>query len=396
MSLSHKFEHDCVKDWTPISFALEFVRRMRFKKMNLHHRPSIRTSLAIPKFLTARYFRKHSLNYTDYIEAATLNTPYEDQEKARNLARDILFPKENSHKKKQKQSEQQTPELGESLTGADSILANLGDLNLDLSEFGDLDEMLAEAEQDDSSLSAFDFFEELLSSDEPTEQSLAKLLTSVGGPSEMEVNGVNDLESAQAFCVDEIVGAVGSLSVDQIQLACVCGFGAELCRRCSLPWELAASLAGTDQLDSLNHHLDDLFQTATPTELGKTAKYLEPFYTKVGKPTMDKILDQALGRINSLADFICFLDALGYWVDPPAGLIDYEAVENPRQAIKAADWIREKFDRSFHQQIFYKWADHLGRPPTLQELIPLYLPLARYDELLDAAYQDFLGELRVE
>ena len=80
MNKLQKFEHDVVKDWTPISFALEFVRQMRFKKLKLSHRPSVRTTLAIPKFLTARYFRKHSLNYTDYIEAAKYNTPYEDQD----------------------------------------------------------------------------------------------------------------------------------------------------------------------------------------------------------------------------------------------------------------------------------------------------------------------------
>ena len=391
-----KFEHDQVKGWTPISFGLEFVRQMRFKKLNLKHRPSIRTSLAIPKFLTARYFRKRLLNYTDYIEAATFNTPYEDQAKAKTVARDILFPKDGTETKKRvkDQASDDVADSSASPTGADSILAGLGDLNLDLDDFGDLDEMLAQAEQESGDLSSFDFFEQLLSSEEDVDQSLVELLKSIGGPSEMEVNGVVDHESAGEFCSEALTGLVGDLTPEQIKQACACGFGQQLCRETSLPWELAGSLAGNGNLDSLQHHLDDLFQTSTAAELGKTAKYLDSFFTEIGKETFDRVIAEALKRVKSLADFISLLDALGYWVDPPAGLIDYEAVENPRQALKAADWIRERFDRSFHEQIFYKWADSLGRTPAIEELIPLYVPLKRYDELLDEAYQDFLSELR--
>lgn len=390
-----KFEHDHVRDWTPISFALEFVRQMRHKKLNLHHRPSVRTSLAIPKFLTARYFRKRQLNYSDYIDAATWNTPYEDQQKARIIARDILFPKEQELKKKEPVEESDAADV-EMLVGADSILAGLGELNLDLSDFDDLDELLESAEVTSGELSAYDFFEQMLTSNEPADQSLAKLLSSLGGPSEMEVHNINDRESAFEFCREELTKRVGGLSPQQISQGCACGFGGQLCREVSLPWELAASLAGTGQTEALRHHLDDLFQTATASELGKTATYLDSLFEAVGQETINEVIQHALKRVRSLADFMSLLDTLGYWVEPPAGLIDFEAVENPRQALKAADWIRGRFDRSYHQQIFYKWAESLGREPTLEELIPLYLPIALYDELLDAAYETFLGLLQKE
>ena len=53
------------------------------KRKGLSHVPSLRTAIAIPRFLTARVFRKGALIPQDYLDAAVLNTPYEDQPAAR-------------------------------------------------------------------------------------------------------------------------------------------------------------------------------------------------------------------------------------------------------------------------------------------------------------------------
>src|SRR5262245_13874076 len=84
---------DSVTGTDPLQFALEFVGRMR-KRKGLSHLPSLRTAIAIPRFLTARVFRKGTLVPQDYLDAAILNTPFEDQTAAFEVAREVLFPSE--------------------------------------------------------------------------------------------------------------------------------------------------------------------------------------------------------------------------------------------------------------------------------------------------------------
>src|SRR5262245_22035683 len=84
---------DTVTGTDPLVFSLEFVSRMR-KRKGLSHVPSLRTAIAIPRYLTARAFRKGALVPQDYLDAAILNTPFEDQAAAFEVGREILFPAE--------------------------------------------------------------------------------------------------------------------------------------------------------------------------------------------------------------------------------------------------------------------------------------------------------------
>src|SRR5947208_12318482 len=96
MSDPHVEQHlpgDTVTGTDPLAFSLEFVARMR-KRKGLSHVPSLRTAIAIPRYLTARAFRKRTLVPQDYLDAAILNTPYEDQPAAFEIAREVLFPSE--------------------------------------------------------------------------------------------------------------------------------------------------------------------------------------------------------------------------------------------------------------------------------------------------------------
>src|SRR5262245_63268659 len=96
MSESHTEQHlpgDTVTGTDPLMFSLEFVTRMR-KRKGLSHVPSLRTAIAIPRYLTTRAFRKKGLVPQDYLDAAILNTPYEDQPAAFDVARHALIPSE--------------------------------------------------------------------------------------------------------------------------------------------------------------------------------------------------------------------------------------------------------------------------------------------------------------
>src|SRR5215468_8107415 len=133
---------DTVTGTDPLLFSLEFVTRMR-KRKGLFHVPSLRTAIAIPGYLTARAFRKQGLVPQDYLEAAVLNTPYEDQPAAHEVAREILFPAE----KKEGAAEQPAAAVvapkapsgpAAPVDATRSILDDLAGLNVDLNALSDL------------------------------------------------------------------------------------------------------------------------------------------------------------------------------------------------------------------------------------------------------------------
>ncbi|MHA1703867.1 MAG: hypothetical protein ACTSWK_16550, partial [Promethearchaeota archaeon] len=92
------FDGNRVLDWNPITFTVEFIYRMRKTQKKLLNIPSTRQAVAIPKLLTAMYYRKNNLLHEDFITAAVITTPIEDQNIAREIANAILFPKKPKEK----------------------------------------------------------------------------------------------------------------------------------------------------------------------------------------------------------------------------------------------------------------------------------------------------------
>ncbi|MHA1534276.1 MAG: hypothetical protein ACTSP8_06040 [Promethearchaeota archaeon] len=92
------FDGNRVLDWNPITFTVEFIYRMRRTQKRLLNIPSTRQAVAIPKLLTAMYYRKNNLLHEDFITAAVITTPIEDQDIAKEIAKEILFPKKPKEK----------------------------------------------------------------------------------------------------------------------------------------------------------------------------------------------------------------------------------------------------------------------------------------------------------
>jgi hypothetical protein len=108
------FEGDAVEKFTPVTFALALVRAMR-KRAGLSAVPSVRTTVALPRFMTARYFRTRRLSARDYVEAAVYLTIPEDQGAAFEVARELLFPKDRAVGRPAEQASVLGAEAGESL-----------------------------------------------------------------------------------------------------------------------------------------------------------------------------------------------------------------------------------------------------------------------------------------
>jgi len=75
----------------PCEFAVEFIRKMRSHK-DIIQIPSSRQVLSIPKMILSRYYRKGSLTPNDYIDICAVTSYPDNQELAKNIAFELLFP----------------------------------------------------------------------------------------------------------------------------------------------------------------------------------------------------------------------------------------------------------------------------------------------------------------
>ncbi|MFX0071776.1 MAG: hypothetical protein ACFFAO_11865, partial [Candidatus Hermodarchaeota archaeon] len=79
---------------SPCEFAVEFIRRMR-NHPDIVQIPSSRQVLSIPRLIVARYYRKGTITPSDFIEVSTVTSYPGNQDLAKKLSFEILFPNYN-------------------------------------------------------------------------------------------------------------------------------------------------------------------------------------------------------------------------------------------------------------------------------------------------------------
>jgi len=75
----------------PCEFAVEFIRRMR-NHPDIIQMPSPRQVLSIPNLIVSRYYRKGSITPNDFIEISAVTSFPDNQNLAKDIAFEILFP----------------------------------------------------------------------------------------------------------------------------------------------------------------------------------------------------------------------------------------------------------------------------------------------------------------
>lgn len=415
------FEGDVVTKFTPPTFALEFVRAMR-KRAGLSHIPSVRTTVALPRFLTARYFRTGKLSAKDYVEAAVYLTTPEDQGAAFEVARELLFPKDRPAAKTA------APTAVLDVAGAavvtpdppavddgPSVLESLAGMNLDLGslDLAALDRMLDAQVAAASEMKSLDLITQFATSDDPAQQSLATLATTFGGAGELEADGIHDEAAARRFLLQRLLGGLGELSPETIASAGHAGFAQPLLDDAQTPWERAGLHAASGAHDEANVILDDLLATGSARDLGRALRFIRAGDPPAAAPYQARALSSA----RHLADWAEILDGLGTFVPPPDALIAQSARENIRLALQAAtvmdtafrtpsfayeDWSSDAPDDDTTEEperpplrhaVFDRWADGLAEPPDLDVLVDICVPTARWAALVEGAVVRYRAEL---
>ena len=414
------FVGDAVTRFTPLTFALEFVRAMR-KRKSLSHIPSVRTAVALPRFLTARYFRTRKLSAKDYVEAAVYLTVPEDQGAAFEVARELLFPKDRAA------PQTAAPVVALAVEGAElvadtapagespSVLEALAGMDLDLGsmDLGALDQALDAKTAAASQMRALDLITSFSTSDDPAQRSLATLVTSFGGVSELEADGIHDEGAARRFLLERLLGGLGELPPETIADAGRAGFAPAL--DTATPWERAGLAAATGERDALDALLADLLAQGTARDLGRALKFARAGNAHLAEPFQTR----ALASARHLADWAEILDGLGVFVEPPQDLVERSARENIRRALQAATVLDTAFrtpsdddfdddsddsddsdgddrpERALRHSVFDAWAAALPDTPALDLLVDICVPTPRWTKLLEQAFARFIAELHL-
>lgn len=389
-----KWPGDSVANTDPVAFAMAFVTAMRREK-GLSQLPSLRTTLAIPRFLSARWFRLRALTPRDYCDAAVLCTPSEDQAAASRVAREILFPKEEEAVAvpvAASAGAAKGPVVNANPTG--SILDDLAGLDIDLDalgSLGDVDQLLDQAER--GAFRSFDLYESLHASADPVDTALGRLIGRFGGAPELEANAVVTRDAALEFAREKLRAGMGALVAEDVADGCAVGFGALLLTEAKTPWELAGAYAGTRDVDGLGRHLDDVMRSGTTRDIGRTLKFMDPHAGMLTGSEIAGFREAGLRRARDLSDHAELLDGLGRFIAPAPELVLRSAVENVTRALEAARWIERAFNEPMQERVFGHWADAQVAAPALDSLVDLTVPCARWEVMVDCAYADYVRSL---
>lgn len=390
-----KLPGDTVEGTDPLTFALAFVTAMRKAKAVVNI-PSLRTTVSIPRFIAARWFRLRALSPQDYLDAAVLNTPPEDQAIAARVAREILFPEQHEATKVTPSPEVAAKAAAAPTTVADptsSILGDLMSLDIDLddlSSLSDLDALLDAGQAGE--FKSFDVFEALAGGDE-RERAVSRIIGRYGGPSELEAHQIRTQHDAAQFAKEQLRAGIDRLVPEDLVDAAEAGFGAVMLHEVRQPWELAGAYAGARDFSALKVHIDEILANGTTRDIGRTLRFLEPHAGVLTGSDFTRFRETGLSRAKDLADHAELLDGLGRYLAPDDGLVQRSAVDNVTRALAAARWIEKSFKEPLQERVFEHWANAQPETPSIDTLADLVVPSKRWDALMDAAYRRWAASL---
>ncbi len=376
--------------WNPISFSVEFIARMRKEKKTLiNGPPSSRQALAIPKLLTARFMRKHTLIPEDYIQSAVLTTPIEDQEIAREIAYRILFPKSRKEKKK-KTEDKETDIQPKASPVAQSIMNEmslLDEIDIDnLISDDEIDDML---EQELDTLERlFDFLDHLENADNSITEALKGLTDNRGGEEIILQQGIENEQQLMEFLKDEVMQQVNSLSAADLINATEVGWGEELLQNTKTPWE-ELLLQHELNKEEFQKNLENLIQDQDLSTGAKTLSYLEE--TKYSR---DEIKSQ-IEKLVEKADEIWELAELSNILDEIPEFNKNEVMENSLadlgRSFRTCNDLDAKFETNMRNEMFDTYKEQLEKSkqkPSLEDLAMSATDCQDWRDMLDDSMSD--------
>jgi len=382
--------------WTPITFSVEFIYRMRKERERiLAGPPSTRQAIAIPKFLTARFHRRFKLLPEDYIQAAVFTTPIVDQELARQIAMSILFPESDKRPLRTTKAEQGlagTP--ADALKNQDPMLdqqdasqqlppqlkdtdfgSGIDQIMSEMSIFGDSedgfdipDDIGAMIDQEIGTMDKLlNFVDSIMTSPDAQSQSFRNLLETRGGTVTLLRYGIDSVEKLRNLLKDAVSHDINSLSPRDVAASVQLGWGDEIASRSSSPWEQLAAQYATKQND-FEKNLQSTMK-GDPSTAAKSLQYLKA--VDFERTRLEKLVKEIISKMETLWDIDTISQPLG---EVPA--FDHQSVmkkslDDLGRAFRTASKIDQQFGTDFRKELFDTFQQQYnqeGRIPSIEDM----------------------------
>ena len=370
----------------PCEFAIDFIRKMR-KHPDIVQIPSSRQVLSIPKLILSRYYRNGNITPNDFIEISMVTSFPDNQEIAKDIAFEILFP---NYKK----------DVIQSFFDGESIQEGKSDKLEDEfeSELSQLQELFEEIELSNSIDSEAiqeleDFMDDLNQRRE--EEPFKSALQFFDDDSELYKEKISSLEKLIEEATKRLTQRINSLDPEDINAAVNLGLEDLIQKNSIREWEKLTSqaLAGQDISDQLNQ----LLQSGKLNDLLQTMKFMNKSSEQESiKSQIEQLKDQLKNQIKTLDELFNATKTLG---ETPEFDLD-EIIENSLKQgsfdhnFNLANSLDQYFGTNLRSELLEKMLEkgNFQSKLSLENLTKNAVANKAWNSLLNQALQDAIDE----
>ncbi|MFX1356519.1 MAG: VWA domain-containing protein [Promethearchaeota archaeon] len=287
----------------PCEFAVDFIRKMRAHP-DIVQIPSSRQVLSIPRLILSRYYRKGIVTPNDYIEISEVTSFPDNQNLAKDIAFQILFP---NYKKDMVDSFFQD-EIGLEKDSKNDLLDQEIKTELDkLQEIFDEIEM-SKSIDTDSIEELEDFLEELNRKRE--EEPYKSALEFFNEDSELFKEEISSLEQLLKEAQKRLEQRINTLEPNEIKAAANLGLNDLIQQKSLREWEKLTSKALDNQ--DISKDLENLLQSGKLDDLLNTMKFLNDASEQPHiKDQIQNLKNQLQNHLNNLDELFNAAKTLG-------------------------------------------------------------------------------------
>ncbi|MBD3256375.1 MAG: VWA domain-containing protein [Candidatus Lokiarchaeota archaeon] len=251
----------------PCEFAVEFIRKMR-KHPDIVQIPSSRQVLSIPRLILARFYRKGVITPNDYIDVSTVTSYPSNQELAKKISFELLFP---NYKKDLMDSFFEEGKEHQQDYLADELLSEGEQEELD-----DIQELIDEIEMSSSIDTDFlekieKFVEEL--NQKRNEEPFKSAMNFFPDEADLYKERVTSLEELIEKARERMEQMINSLDPNDLKAGNNLDMNELIQKKSRRQWENITSKALNNQ--DISKDLEDLMNSQNLEDLIQTSKYLK-------------------------------------------------------------------------------------------------------------------------
>ncbi len=372
MKAAGDFVGNKVLEWNPLTFSVEFIKRMRAANDKLLNIPSTRQAIAIPKFLFARYYRTLRLLHEDFIMAAVFTTPVEDQDIARQIACEILFPtpptfvrmpgmKGTAANPKVKNQilgmnasrGKRTKDDSQGKNALDDLLSEMEELGLSFDNI-DTTDFLEQGINELQKLSQFldDFYSKAARGEEPY-KSMVDFLERRNGIYDLMAKSTTSMPDALDQVRSMVQRDMNVLTPGDIKAAANLGFAQMIAQGSQIPW----IQAGAEYLNSPDQFMQNMKATQQQQDVATAARTIR-YLLDLGLScdALNSQLNDLIQRFNDLNGMLELSRLMGNV--PPFDKQDIfgkSLAKDVNLSFQAARTIDDEFGRPISNELFDQW-----------------------------------------